>query len=177
MKTSLFVSTKIFFFNLLRWRNAEEKTAKKSRVKTKETASHEAIIGSGEKTVHVVYTLLTRSLLKKGVRAYRYPLATTTPSPSYSVDTLFEDDVTVILLLGVFFYAAYQLLMLAAHSTKLYRYIGAVFRIRILNTDPDPGGQKWPTKKSSEKSCFEALDVLFWGLKASPVAWTSYLEA
>jgi hypothetical protein len=23
---------------------------------------------------------------------------------------------------------------------------------------------------------FEVLDVLFWGLKASPVAWTSFME-
>ncbi len=50
--------------------------------------------------------------------------------------------------------------------------------IRTRNPDPDPesGGQKWPTKieKSYEISCFEVLDVLFWGLKASPVAWTSF---
>ncbi len=40
-------------------------------------------------------------------------------------------------------------------------------RIRIQN-----GGQKLPTKieKNTEISCFEVLDVLFWGLKASPVA-------
>ncbi len=43
----------------------------------------------------------------------------------------------------------------------------------------DPGGQKWSTKtgKSSEISCFEVLDVLFWGLKASPIAWTFFIEA
>jgi hypothetical protein len=38
-----------------------------------------------------------------------------------------------------------------------------VFRLRI---DPVPGGQILPQKS------FEVLDVLFWGLKASPVAWT-----
>ncbi len=45
--------------------------------------------------------------------------------------------------------------------------------------DPDPEGQKWPTEieKSWEILCFEVLDVLFWGLKASPVAWTSFKEA
>ncbi len=35
--------------------------------------------------------------------------------------------------------------------------------IRIRNLDPDPGGQKGPTKveKNQGISCFEALDVLF----------------
>ncbi len=44
--------------------------------------------------------------------------------------------------------------------------------------DPDPGGQKWFTKiEKSEES--EVLDVLLWGLKAFPVAWTSlyHMEA
>jgi hypothetical protein len=43
---------------------------------------------------------------------------------------------------------------------------GFAIRIRIRN--PDPEGQKWPTK---------VRDVLLWGLKASPVAWTSFREA
>jgi hypothetical protein len=36
-------------------------------------------------------------------------------------------------------------------------------RIRIQIADPDPGGQKLPTKieKSTEFSCFEVLDALF----------------
>jgi hypothetical protein len=36
-------------------------------------------------------------------------------------------------------------------------------RIRIQTLDPDPGGQKLPTKieKRKEFSCFEVLDVLF----------------
>jgi hypothetical protein len=36
-------------------------------------------------------------------------------------------------------------------------------RTRIRNPDPDPGGQKLPTKaeKNYEISCFEVLDVLF----------------
>jgi hypothetical protein len=52
-------------------------------------------------------------------------------------------------------------------------------RIQIADPDPDPGGQKIPTKieKSTEFSCFEVLDVLFRGLKASPVAWASFMEA
>jgi hypothetical protein len=35
--------------------------------------------------------------------------------------------------------------------------------IRIQNPDPDPGGQKIPTKveKISKSSCFEVLDGLF----------------
>ncbi len=39
--------------------------------------------------------------------------------------------------------------------------------IQIADPDPDPGGQKLPTKieNSTESSCFEVLDVLFWGLK------------
>ncbi len=31
-------------------------------------------------------------------------------------------------------------------------------------------------EKSKEISCFEVLDVLFRGLKASPVAWASLME-
>ncbi len=52
-------------------------------------------------------------------------------------------------------------------------------RIHIADPDPDPGGQKLSTKieKSTEFSCFEVLDVLFWGLKASPVTWASFIEA
>jgi hypothetical protein len=39
-------------------------------------------------------------------------------------------------------------------------------------SDPDPGEGK------NEISCFEVLDVVFFlGLKASPVAWTSFMEA
>jgi hypothetical protein len=41
--------------------------------------------------------------------------------------------------------------------------------IQIRNPDPDPGGQKLPTKISQEISCFEVLDVLFRELKASSV--------
>jgi hypothetical protein len=48
--------------------------------------------------------------------------------------------------------------------------------IWVAGSGSDPGGQKWPTKKE-KKSCFEFLDVLFWGLKASPVAWASFIEA
>ncbi len=53
------------------------------------------------------------------------------------------------------------------------------FRIQNADPDPDPGGGEWPTKieKSTEFSCFEVMDVLFWGLKTSPVAWASFMEA
>jgi hypothetical protein len=31
-------------------------------------------------------------------------------------------------------------------------------------------------ERSAKISCFEVPDFLFWGLEASPVAWTIYLE-
>ncbi len=31
--------------------------------------------------------------------------------------------------------------------------------------------------KRTEFSSFEVLDVFFWGMKASPVAWESFMEA
>ncbi len=46
-------------------------------------------------------------------------------------------------------------------------------RIRIQEGKNDP--QK--IEKRTEFSSFEVLDVLFWGLKASPVAWESFMEA
>jgi hypothetical protein len=47
------------------------------------------------------------------------------------------------------------------------------------NPYPDPGGKKLPTEveKNVEISCFEVLDVLFRGLKASSVACKSFVEA
>ncbi len=33
------------------------------------------------------------------------------------------------------------------------------------------------THKSEENSSFEVLDVFFWGIKTSPEAWTSFMEA
>jgi hypothetical protein len=42
--------------------------------------------------------------------------------------------------------------------------------------DSDSGGQKWPTK-IEKISYFEVLEDLFWGPEASPVAWTSFMEA
>jgi hypothetical protein len=32
-------------------------------------------------------------------------------------------------------------------------------------------------KREEKISCFEVMDVLFSGLKASPVAWKSFMEA
>jgi hypothetical protein len=48
-------------------------------------------------------------------------------------------------------------------------------RIRIRIQE----GKNYPKKieKRPEFSSFEVLDVLFCGLKASPVAWASFLEA
>ncbi len=44
--------------------------------------------------------------------------------------------------------------------------------------DQDPGGYKWPTKMGKNLTilCFKVLDVLFWGLKASSVAWTFHFQ-
>ncbi len=46
---------------------------------------------------------------------------------------------------------------------------------------PDPGGKKWPIKKRKKLRnfmlCFDELDILFWGLKASSLAWTSFTGA
>ncbi len=42
------------------------------------------------------------------------------------------------------------------------------------------GGQEWLTKKIEKIKKFnvlEVLDLIFWGLKASSVAWTSFMEA
>jgi hypothetical protein len=49
----------------------------------------------------------------------------------------------------------------------------------LLDLDLDLGGQKLPTniEKSKEFSCFDLLDFLFGGLKASPVACASFMEA
>ncbi len=52
-----------------------------------------------------------------------------------------------------------------------------------LDPDPDPhceygsGSRRVNmTHKSEENSSFEVLDVFFWGMKTSPVAWKSYME-
>ncbi len=39
------------------------------------------------------------------------------------------------------------------------------------------GKNDYKYRKSKEFSCFEVLDVLLWGLKASPVACASFMEA
>ncbi len=46
----------------------------------------------------------------------------------------------------------------------------------IMDPDPDPGEQKWPTNIEKSEYIFKVLDVLFWGLMASPVAWTSFMD-
>ncbi len=47
-------------------------------------------------------------------------------------------------------------------------------RIQIADPDPDPGVQKMTHKN---RKSTEFLFVLFWGLKASSVAWASFMEA
>ncbi len=52
--------------------------------------------------------------------------------------------------------------------------------IRSVDPDSESGsGSRWAkmTQKNVEISLFEALHVLFSGLKASSVAWTSFMEA
>jgi hypothetical protein len=51
--------------------------------------------------------------------------------------------------------------------------------MRSLDPDPDPRGQKWPRQKMHQliNFIFEVLDVLPKGVKASPVVWTSFIEA
>jgi hypothetical protein len=57
--------------------------------------------------------------------------------------------------------------------------VSGSFPDRIRNPDQDPGGQKMTQKieKNLEISCFEELDVLFLGMKASSAVWTSFMEA
>ncbi len=72
---------------------------------------------------------------------------------------------------------------------KLFQHSPAVLRIRI-RTDPHSfwsagSGSAVGIRirrakinhKSEENSSLEVLDVLFWGMKTSPVAWTSFMEA
>jgi hypothetical protein len=62
--------------------------------------------------------------------------------------------------------------------------------IRVVDPDPHSSALIWVAgsgsrrakmtlkyRKSKEFSCFEVLDVLFWGLKASPVACAFFMEA
>ncbi len=51
-------------------------------------------------------------------------------------------------------------------------------RLDRLDPDPDPGGQKLPTKKGRAKKIIGlSAYVFFGGLEASPVVWTSFMEA
>jgi hypothetical protein len=43
--------------------------------------------------------------------------------------------------------------------------------------NPDPGSGSATLEKYKEFSCFEVLDFLYRGLKASPVACASFMEA
>jgi hypothetical protein len=53
--------------------------------------------------------------------------------------------------------------------------LGMLIWILILNEK----GKNYPQKgkKGKKLQILKALDVFFWGLKASPVAWTSFIEA
>jgi hypothetical protein len=51
-------------------------------------------------------------------------------------------------------------------------WIGIRIRNHFDRLDPDPELQKL-THKSEEITSFEVLDVLFCGMKTSPVAWSS----
>ncbi len=65
-------------------------------------------------------------------------------------------------ILKVFYY--YKPLLLLTHSNIIFKLLTSMFLIRIHIG-------------SLENSCFEVLNVLFRGLKASPVAWTPFMEA
>ncbi len=67
---------------------------------------NETNIRGGGKTVNVVFIYLSRSLLverDEGWRSNTSPHSSTTPFPSWSVFISCKDDVTVLLLIGVFF--------------------------------------------------------------------------
>ncbi len=55
--------------------------------------------------------------------------------------------------------------------------------VRSVDPDSESGSESKRAKMTHksrnflENSCFEVLDVLFWGLKASSVAWKSFMEA
>ncbi len=69
--------------------------------------------------------------------------------------------------------------ILAVRQDSTSRHRDFLSRILKPDLDLDPGGQKWPTNIEKNKNffCFEVLDVLFLGSKASPVACASLLEA
>ncbi len=53
-------------------------------------------------------------------------------------------------------------------------------QVRIRIRKSDPGGQKWPSKVGTKLRSFYVLKwwmFFFWGLKASFVTWTSFMEA
>jgi hypothetical protein len=49
------------------------------------------------------------------------------------------------------------------HQIPVFSVLWIRIRVDFGQPDPDPGGQKLPTKieKGEEISCFEVLDVLF----------------
>jgi hypothetical protein len=70
-------------------------------------------------------------------------------------------------------YRRQLLISVSAPDPEWIRILSGQIQIRIPDPDPDPGRPNLPTKKKKENSAFAALNFLFWGLKASPVAWTS----
>jgi hypothetical protein len=75
-------------------------------------------------------------------------------------------------------------------TSSKFQYTVQILKVRVADPNLYPHGSafkwgsgsgsrraKWPTKlqKRPEFPCFEVLDVLFWGLKASSVAWTSFM--
>ncbi len=84
----------------------------------------------------------------------------------------FRRDVLFLMSYGSFSWNFYWALVVNIRHFFIYR----IFR----RCRSGSGSRRaiWTTnRKSEEISCFEMLDVLFWGLKASPVAWTSFMEA
>jgi hypothetical protein len=54
--------------------------------------------------------------------------------------------------------------------------LDAVYRT-WTGSGPRSRRTKYDPQKNLKISCYEVLDILFWGLKATSVAWTSFMEA
>ncbi len=60
------------------------------------------------------------------------------------------------------------------HLENCFRVFGQIICCKVAVSATGVSKKRKVVKKSS---CFEVLDVLFWGLEASSVAWTSFMEA
>jgi hypothetical protein len=79
--------------------------------------------------------------------------------------------------IGVVWFSVRFFCFIFLYNYKCCLFTRRIFHVQTLFRHPDPGGEKWPQKieKRTEFSSFEVLDVHFWGLMASPVAWASFM--